>query len=205
MTPAKFPAAQASVLHDQAHRAGLDPRTVIRATGVRAKETILDVGAGSGFFTLALSDAVGPEGRVIAADVSPEMLDELRRRASDEGRENIRVVPSEEQVVPLADASVDRAFLVDVLHEAEDPLTILRESSRVVRRGGEIVVIDWEVGEGPPGPPAAERLGSARLAGLLKTVGLPYGDPLEGIAAPHFGVRVMLPMDRPLEPVGRIE
>lgn len=199
MTPTRFPAGQAGRLLDGERRAGLDPVAVVAEVGVAPKETVLEVGAGNGFFTLVLAQAVGPEGRVIAADVSPGMLAELRQRAEEAGLTNLRYVPSEEQVVPLADAAVDKAFLVDVLHEAEDPARLLKETVRVVRRGGEVVVVDWEAGEGPPGPPAGERLGSGRTRDLLGQAGLAAGRPLEAVPSPHFGFWALKPEEGPGE------
>jgi ubiquinone/menaquinone biosynthesis C-methylase UbiE len=195
MAPHKFPAEGAAKLHEGRSRAGLDPRAVVAEAGVASRETVLDLGAGSGFFTLVLSEAVGPDGRVIAADVSSEMLETLRQRTLEVGVGNLRIVPSEEQVVPLADASVDRAFLVDVLHEAEDPAALAAEVARVLRRGGEAVVVDWVEGEGPPGPPAAERLGLARVRELLTGVGLVPGRGLSSVPAPHFGLQAHKPED----------
>ncbi|HHW15622.1 MAG TPA: methyltransferase domain-containing protein [Firmicutes bacterium] len=191
--PHKFPAERAERLHDQDRRAGLDPRAVVAELGVAPKENVLDVGAGSGFFTLVLAEAVGPEGTVIAAEVSPEMLEALRKRASAGGWANIRYVPSEEQVVPLADASVDRALLVDVLHEAENPRRLLQEAVRAVRRGGEVTVIEWGPGEGPPGPPAGARLSETKVRAMLAEAGLGTPLKLASVPLPHFGFRAAKP------------
>lgn len=191
--PHKFSAERAAHLHDRDRRAGLDPQAIVAEWGVEPKENVLDVGAGSGFFTLALAEAVGPEGTVIAADVSPEMLHALRERALAGGWTNIRYVPSEEQVVPLADASVDRALLVDVLHEAEKPQRLLKEAARAVRRGGEVAVIEWGPGEGPPGPPAGERFSEAEVGAMLAEAGLEAPVRFASVPPPHFGLRAVKP------------
>lgn len=182
----KFNPGHAAELHQD--RRGLDLAAIIAEVGVGPGESLLDLGAGSGHFTLALANAVGPEGQVIAADVSEEMLETLRTRLQAGGWTNVKVVPSQEQSVPLTDACCERAFLVDVLHEADDPAALLGEAARVVHRGGQVIVVDWAEGDGPPGPPAGDRISEARARDLLAQAGLTGIARLTSVTAPHYGL-----------------
>jgi SAM-dependent methyltransferase len=103
-------------------------------------ERLLEVGAGTGAYTLPMARAVAPGGTVDAFDVQQEMLDELTRRADRQGVSNVRPQQGDAQRLPYADASFDAAYLVTVLHEVPDQDRALRELCRVVRPGGRVVV-----------------------------------------------------------------
>jgi ubiquinone/menaquinone biosynthesis C-methylase UbiE len=103
-------------------------------------ERLLEVGPGTGGYTLPVARAVGAEGVLNALDVQQEMLDELMRRAQRQGVSNVRAQRGDAQRLPYPDASFDGAFLVTVLHEAPDQDAALRELSRVVKPGGRVVV-----------------------------------------------------------------
>jgi ubiquinone/menaquinone biosynthesis C-methylase UbiE len=105
-------------------------------------ERLLDVGAGTGAYTLPVARAVGPEGALDAFDVQQEMLGELMRRAQRQGISNVRPEQGEAHRLPCPDESFDAAFLVTALHEIPDQDAALRELHRVVKAGGRVVVAE---------------------------------------------------------------
>jgi ubiquinone/menaquinone biosynthesis C-methylase UbiE len=110
-------------------------------------ERVLEVGAGLGYYSLPVAQALGPNGVLTVLDVQPAMLDELMRRAGAVGIANVDAVPGDAQALPFPDATFDAAFLVATLGEISDKQRALRELRRVVRPGGRLVV-----GEGQPDP-----------------------------------------------------
>lgn len=105
---------------------------------------IADLGCGTGNATELLSPWVR---EVVAVDRSPEMLDAARTRLLEHGGsvDRIRFVEAELTKLPLADASVDAAACVLVLHHVDDPVAALREARRVLRKdrgGGMLLVVD---------------------------------------------------------------
>lgn len=99
--------------------------------------TVADLGAGTG----QLSGAVAPfVRRVIAVDSSPEMLEALRGRF--DGLGNAEVRPGELESLPMADGSVDLAFMLLVLHYIVEPAEALSEACRVLTPGGRLIVVD---------------------------------------------------------------
>ncbi|MFQ6090896.1 MAG: class I SAM-dependent methyltransferase [Candidatus Bipolaricaulia bacterium] len=110
-----------------------------------------DIGCGPGYFTLPVAERVGPEGRVYAVDIQPEMLAELARRAQARGLANVAAVRCSEREIPLPDASVDAACLANAFHELEAPAVFLKDVRRVLRPGGRLIVIDWKPMETPGG------------------------------------------------------
>ena len=106
----------------------------------RPGERILEVGPGTGYYTLHMADWVGPEGSVEILDVQQEMLDHTMGRANEAGLENLAPTLADAAAMPYEDGSFDAAFLVTVLGEIPDQDAALRELARVLRPGGRLVV-----------------------------------------------------------------
>lgn len=117
---------------------------IVAAVGVRAGMTVADIGCGTGLFTPRLATATGPRGTVYAVDIVPEFLRLVARRASEAGQRNIHTVLCTERSVALPENSVDLAFLCDVYHHFEYPTASLDTLRRALRKGGEVVVIDFK-------------------------------------------------------------
>jgi len=156
------------VLDDQERRRVLPPEGILRRIGVRRGTSFADVGCGTGYFTLPASELVGGEGRVYAIDIQAEMLRLLGEKIA--GRENITLVKSEEDRIPLPEECVDVALLGLVLHELEGSGT-LREVRRILRRGGTLGVVDWKKVPTSVGPPLEERLSREEAAERLEDAG----------------------------------
>jgi SAM-dependent methyltransferase len=106
----------------------------------RPGERLLELGPGTGVQALPVARALAGDGGVLEAfDVQQEMLDDLARRASSEGLENVRCTLGDGRSLPYGDASFDGAYLVTVLGEIPDQDAALRELRRAVRPGGRVV------------------------------------------------------------------
>jgi ubiquinone/menaquinone biosynthesis C-methylase UbiE len=105
-----------------------------------AGERILEVGPGTGYYTLDLADWVGHEGAVEIFDLQQEMLDHTIRRAREKGLWNVNPTRGDAQDLPYDDDSFDAAVLVTVLGEIPDQDAALREIARVLRPDGRLIV-----------------------------------------------------------------
>jgi ubiquinone/menaquinone biosynthesis C-methylase UbiE len=115
------------------------------AADIQGHETILDVGAGSGYFSLALAARL-TTGTVICLDLSREMLDRLERLARREGSsDRIRIVTGDACHIEIEDVTVDLAVANNVLHELSQPGAALGEMVRVLKPGGKAIVTDFGV------------------------------------------------------------
>jgi SAM-dependent methyltransferase len=110
-------------------------------------ERVLEVGPGTGHYSLDVARQIVPDGRLDVLDLQQPMLDELMRRAAESGITNIVPTVGDAQDLPLPDATFDAAFLVATLGEIPDRDRALRELRRVLKPGGRLVV-----GEGQPDP-----------------------------------------------------
>jgi ubiquinone/menaquinone biosynthesis C-methylase UbiE len=109
---------------------------MVDSFGVGRGHTVLEVGPGPGYFSVEVARRVGPEGRLVCVDIQPEMTGALRLRLLREGVTNASPVVGNALDLPLAEGSVDRAFLVTVLGEVPDRAKTLAELRRVLKPGG---------------------------------------------------------------------
>lgn len=112
-------------------------RTVLRP---QAGERVLEIGPGTGYYTLDVADWVGPEGTVEIFDLQQEFLDHTSARAAERGLANVSPTRGDATALPYEDGSMDAVLLTAVLGEIPDPVAALREIRRVLKPGGRLVV-----------------------------------------------------------------
>ena len=172
MDERRFNASLAHRLDDPDRLLWLPPAKVLDALAVRPGETIADVGAGTGYFSVPLAHAVGPSGKVYAVDAQPEMLVWLRQKLNEGGLSNVEAVHAEADRTGLPDASCNLVFLANVWHEFADCSAVLRESTRVLKAGGRIAILDWRTDVEPEhGPPLDHRVEASRAMQSLCSAG----------------------------------
>ncbi|MEM0129406.1 MAG: methyltransferase domain-containing protein [Thermoplasmata archaeon] len=159
-----------AVLESPDRRATQNPVALWDAVGLRPGETVVDVGAGTGFFALPAAERVGPEGRVYAVDLSAELVALIEERARRRGLPAVRVVQSTPDRIPLPDRIADVVLLANVLHDI--PRSTLTEAVRLLRADGRMVNVDWKKAETPGGPPVEVRLSPAEAVERLRAAGL---------------------------------
>jgi ubiquinone/menaquinone biosynthesis C-methylase UbiE len=103
-------------------------------------ERILEIGPGTGYYTLDLAEWVGHKGAIEVFDLQQEMLDHTIRRAREKGLWNVNPTRGDAQGLPYGDDSFDAAILITVLGEIPDQDAALREIARVLRPGGRLIV-----------------------------------------------------------------
>jgi predicted methyltransferase len=139
-------------LDDPARDAWQKPADVIAAMKIEPGMTVVDLGAGTGYFLPHLARAVGPTGAVLALDVEPDMVRHMTERAAREKLANVRArrVPFDDP--ELAPGSVDRILVVDTWHHISDRGRYAAKLHAALRDSGMVVVVDFtqETRRGPP-------------------------------------------------------
>jgi SAM-dependent methyltransferase len=133
-------------------------------------ETILELAAGVGDTGIAAASRLGPSGRLISTDFSPQMVDAARRRAAELGASNAEFRTMDAERMDLADESVDGVVCRWGYMLMADPLAALRETRRVLRPGGRVALSVW-------GDPASNPWASVPAKAFLDHTGGEPPDP----------------------------
>jgi SAM-dependent methyltransferase len=126
------------------------PDLLVASLDLEPDDVVADIGAGSGYFSFRLSSLV-PEGRVLAVDIQPEMLEFLERRRRELGIENVDGVRGTITDPGLTDESVDAALMVDAYHEFSHPREMMEALMRALVPGGRVFLVEYR-GEDPAIP-----------------------------------------------------
>ncbi len=168
----------------------LHPEIIAERFGIKEGMVISDFGSGAGYFTIILAEKTGPEGIVYALDVQEMALDNVRARAGAEGINNIQTIRTNLEILggsSLADSSQDIVLLANILFQSRKYADIIKEGVRVLKGGGNMIIIDWKKSTGGFGPPDDIRLSEENITKAAGESGLKSEGPIDA-GEFHFGL-----------------
>jgi ubiquinone/menaquinone biosynthesis C-methylase UbiE len=168
--PEKFESARFKRLMSAERRRELPPERILGEIGLRRGQTLVDIGAGPGFFALPAAAIVGPTGRIVGLDVSPVMVEELRKNAARKKFTQVEARRAEETAKNLP-AGADFYLMVNVFHELEDRTAYLRRIRTSMNASSRLVIVDFLKKKTPHGPPLPERIPLRAIGGIMTAAG----------------------------------
>lgn len=119
-----------------------EAKVVMDLAKIGAGTSVADIGAGEGYYTVRLSDRVGPRGRVLAQDIDPAAIQRLGQRVERERLDNVSIKLGAIEDPRLPERSFDRVFMVHMYHEITEPYAFLWHMRPSLKAGGQVVVVD---------------------------------------------------------------
>jgi ubiquinone/menaquinone biosynthesis C-methylase UbiE len=142
------------------------------ALGIADGAVVADIGAGGGWFTIRLARRVGPNGRVYAEDIQPQMIESIQRRVEREGLKNVTLVRGTPTDPRLPEGALDAVLIVETFSEMEDPVTLLKNVAKSLKPRGRIGIIEFKSDGFGPGPPLEERVDERQVLDTAAGAGL---------------------------------
>lgn len=163
--------AYIAMLEDPKRDAYQKPDEVIAALELKEGEVIADIGAGSGYFSFRLARQVSEKGRVYAVDVSPDMILHLNRRIRDTKAANVTSIlaPPDDPLLP--EAALDRVFICNTWHHIEKQSEYLALLKKMLKPGGQVIMIDFHKRPLPVGPPLEMKIAREDLVRQMEEAG----------------------------------
>jgi ubiquinone/menaquinone biosynthesis C-methylase UbiE len=159
---------------------------IVGRLALKPGDIVADLGAGSGLFEPALAKAVSPGGMVYAVDIDEGFFPEIRKRASAAGVTNVTTVLGKFTDPDLPVRNVDVAFFHDVLHHVDDRAAYLKSLGPYLKPAGRVVIIDYEVGQGPHGKQPELQVSREQLGAWMNAAGFAQKDDIKLFADRYF-------------------
>lgn len=148
-------------------------------------DVVADIGAGTGYFSVRIADRL-PEGRVLAVDLQPQMLDLVARRATMAGLDNIEIVQATTTDPGLPSAAVDLALFVDVYHEISYPYEVMQAVVESLKPDGVVVLVEYRA-EDPDVPiKPLHKMSERQAKREMKAVGLKWLETIDVLPQQHI-------------------
>lgn len=163
------------------------PQQVVEALDLKATDVVADIGAGTGYFSFRISPLVS-EGKVLAVDIQPEMLDIIDFLKQENNISNVEPILGTVTEPNLPDESVDLALMVDAYHEFEYPKEMMEGIVRSLKPGGRVVLVEYRR-ENPLIPiKALHKMTQRQAKKEMKAVGLQWLETQELLPQQHLMV-----------------
>lgn len=174
----------------------LEPEKIVRYFDLEKGDHVADFGAGHGFFTIPMAKLVGGNGKVYAIDIQKSVLDIIRAKAKVEHLLNIEPIWADLDEIGgshLKDDFIDFVVVANILFQAEKKDMIMQEAYRILRSGGRMAVVEWDLLSNVDrsgyqiGPSPDLRINKE----TVKNLALPAGFKLDnefGAGSHHYGL-----------------
>jgi precorrin-6B methylase 2 len=161
------------------------PANLITALELQPADVVADIGAGTGYMSFRIASLV-PEGKVLAVDIQPEMLEIIEFLKEENQVKNVETVLGKIDAPNLPDETVDLALMVDAYHEFEYPKEMMESLIKAIKPGGKVVLVEYR-GENPLIPiKGLHKMTEKQVKKEMEFVGLKWKETKEVLPQQHI-------------------
>lgn len=167
-----------------------NPEQNISHLGLKDGMKVADFGAGTGFYSKACSARVGYSGKVYAIEVQKDLVKKLESEIKHWGLSNVECIWGDIERrggTKISDHSMDAVIISNVLFQTEDKLGLIDEAKRVLKKDGQILLIDWKDSFGGMGPTAQNVVSESMAKELFEKRGFKYEERISANDH-HYGI-----------------
>lgn len=161
------------------------PDTVVENMNLEPNEVVADIGAGSGYFSFRIAAKV-PEGKVLAVDIQPEMLELIETQMGQQGVTNIEGVLGAVDNPNLPANSIDAAIMVDAYHEFSHPFEMIDGIYQALRPGGRIFLLEYRGEDASVPIRPLHKMTEEQVVREMSVFGLDWTDTLDFLPWQHM-------------------
>ena len=161
------------------------PDTVVENMNLEPNEVVADIGAGSGYFSFRIAAKV-PEGKVLAVDIQPEMLELIEAQMGQQGVTNIEGVLGAADNPNLPANSIDAAIMVDAYHEFSHPFEMIDGIYQALRPGGRIFLLEYRGEDASVPIRPLHKMTEEQVVREMSVFGLDWTDTLDFLPWQHM-------------------
>lgn len=162
------------------------PDRLVEELRIVAGQAVADIGAGTGYLTRRLARNAGPQGKVFAVDIQPEMLLQLATRMTALGISNVTAVLGTATDPKLQTDSVDLVVMVDVYHEFEFPREMMDSICRAVRPGGRVAFVEYRAEDASVPIKAVHKMTEAQVRREMAVLPLEWVETIRTLPWQHL-------------------
>jgi ubiquinone/menaquinone biosynthesis C-methylase UbiE len=167
------------VFDDPTRDAWQKPEAVLDWMALRPNDTVVDLGSGTGYFTTRLARRV-PEGKVLAVDIEPKMIEYVRQRAKRDRVDNVEGILGTEDDPKLPDG-VHLVLVVDTYHHIRDRTRYFARVQKHLASDGRVVIVDFKQGKLPVGPPDEHKIPVPKATQEMEAAGFRSCGSFDGL------------------------
>jgi ubiquinone/menaquinone biosynthesis C-methylase UbiE len=168
-----------------------DINFILNKISLSEREVIAELGCGNfGYFVFPAARLIGDKGKLFAVDILKNTLEEIKKRAFQENLKQIETIWSNLEIfkgTKIESSSLDKALLINILHQSNKKADILRESVRLLKSGGKLLIIEWKSIDTPIGPDHKNRVSKQVIKEAGPKLGLILEDDFE-VGPYHYGL-----------------
>lgn len=163
------------------------PDRVIERLELNPSDVVADIGAGSGYFTFRLYPLV-PEGKVLAVDIQPEMLEIIKKKKTAADARNVIPILGSITDPNLPESGVDIVLIVDAYHEFSHPREMMIGIMRGLKPGGRVFLIEYRGEDSGLNKPPLHKMTQVQAIKEMSAIGLNWRRTLDFLPEQHFMV-----------------